>query len=520
MDDRTLVRAGESLVLVGRFPVPYVRLMFVAFVGLAHTIFVTAAIGRQSDQSEPETSAAERPYQIRTWLTVDPASRVGPRQAKDLVDGWLVLVDRFVGLPWEIELIRDPGPTKGLDLNQIQPELIAASVAGADKGWFLRIEPAELNAGFAIEGREYDVLTGELGPLYRQDAPYPSDAARSLFELSQRLFAPVAEIEGSEGKTATITIQGAALPASSPTGRIVEQGSVFRPFRIFLTSEGEIEQIASVPFTYLKVARLNGSEAQAEIVSGLRSPLPRRIAGRYRQVALGVSPANLTTSFQFVAGLGEEAEPVAGYVVTARELDERAPREIGTTNRDGMITLPPMFSDELVILRLLAAGIEPLREVPVLPGETAEVRRIPVVTKPEAVALEFRLLAMQDQLVDLVARRGRLEAALDARSAGGNWDDVEELLEQYRELPSKDSFVDQLESWRQQASQTQREQRVPVLTPTAQAELRETQALIERYLGDEAYNAYSEALRRARSPQGSTTPTQSSGSLEQRLGGN
>lgn len=469
---------------------------------LAVALCLLPGVAASQDRAEGSPPAqAERPYSIRVWVSVVPEARMGPGTARALVDDWLVLTRRFVGPPWQIEFRDGEGPLRGRSPSDLSETLVAPEVEGADKGWFLRVEPAGTGGGYLLVGREFDATTRQLGPLYRQPAPFPRDVPRSLFELTRRVFSPIAEIERND-EGAELLVRGASLPSSDPIGRVVGPGAVFRPYYIFLGPEESVREIRSIPYTYLRVDDVDGATARCEVVSGLRRPLPKQVAGRYRLVALGIKPADVPTRFRFVAGEGDRRHPAAGYVLTARGARDRTVTEVGTTDREGRISLPPRFSDNLVVLRLMAGGVEPLREFPVLPGETPEEREVPVEPRPEAVALEFRLKALQDEVVDLIARRGVLEARLDARAAGQAWDEVKQLLDEYLRLTPRRAFEERLARLTEDAQRAQAELGVPILTRTAQAELTETRALIERYLDDEAYNAYLEAYRQSQDRNG------------------
>ncbi|RUL89504.1 hypothetical protein [Tautonia sociabilis] len=499
MDHRALVRSGRPMMMRTRH-----RLTIAA---LTLVLILSSRTVPAQDAKASTSSMEETPYAIRAWLAVDPQARVGAPTARALAEDWLVLVRRFVGEPWQIELADDEGALRGRSPSELTAEIVAPGLQGADKGWFLRVEPADSGGGYLLVGREFDATTRQLGPLYRQPAPYPRDAARSLFELSRRIFAPVAEIERTDGG-AELLVQGASLPAADPIGRVVEPDSIFRPYYLFLRPDKTVQEIRSIPFTYLRVVEIDGARARCELVSGLRQPLPRQVAGRYRLVALGLKPADVPTRFRFVAGDGDQEHPAAGYVLTARGVGNPVASEVGTTDREGRIALPPHYSDSLVILRLLAGGVEPLREFPVLPGETPEEREVPVEPRPEAVALEFRLKALQDEIVDLVARRGVLEAKLEARANGQAWDEVKQLLDEYQQLPPRRDFEERLDRLEDDAQRTQAELGVPILTRTAQAELAETRALVERYLSDEAYTTFLNIYRESQD-RGSAAPTPS-----------
>ena len=74
--------------------------------------------------------------------------------------------------------------------------------------------------------------------------------------------------------------------------------------------------------------------------------------------------------------------PAAGYTLTARLVPDGQPRELGMTDRAGRIVLKPGFASGLVILRLLAGNVEPIVELPIMPGES--VRRTPDLRRSQA----------------------------------------------------------------------------------------------------------------------------------------
>jgi hypothetical protein len=151
-----------------------------------------------------------------------------------------------------------------------------------------------------------------------------------------------------------------------------------------------------------------------------------------------------------------------------------------------------------VIVRLVAGRAEPLREVPIMPGESDDELTIPVDPKSQAVTLETQLDALRDEIVDLVAVRNRLERKMKAREQGDDWAGVEAVLTEFRKLPPRDGFVKRLERLNEDAQKQEERTRSVVLTKTARAQLTDTKALIERYLDDELYRAYEDAVIRAK----------------------
>jgi hypothetical protein len=149
--------------------------------------------------------------------------------------------------------------------------------------------------------------------------------------------------------------------------------------------------------------------------------------------------------------------------------------------------------------------VEPIREFPIMPGESADERLIPVDPKPLTVALESQLDSLRDQVVDLVALRARLEARMKARLEGEDWKGLEDALNEFSRLTPRDKFAQQLTQLKDDAAHQQAELKTAVLTKTAQAQITELQSMIDRYMEDDAFRAYSEALSKFRSETAAKT---------------
>jgi hypothetical protein len=436
-----------------------------------------------------------RPYKIRAWVSVDPDSRIDARGRDRLIADWRSLVRRFVGAPWVLEVASDEGPLATETLEGLQPASIVPLIAGYDKAWAIRVEPED--NGVAFVGREYDVSTARIGPACRRAAPYPADASRALLGLAIDLFEPSAEIGAKVGGDVLVTVRGAALAPASPVGRVVTTGSVFRPLRVWQRPDGSVLKIEDIRRSFLRVVELNGAVARCNIVSSSQDPLSSRVARKNTLVALGVKRGSVATRYRYF--FASDKTPAAGYILTARTVPDGPPVEVGMTDREGRISIPPGFADGLVIFRLLAANIEPVDEFPAMPGETVDERPVVINPKPAAVALETQLNSLRDDLIDVVATRARIESRLKARAEGEKWDEVEELLDEYRKLTPRDEYAAQLTKMKEDAARQQTETKAPILTRTAQGLITDTQALMDRYLDDEIFKAYAAALASSKS---------------------
>ena len=484
-------------------PRPVVVLVLAVLAGLsqnpAHAekdaAHASAPPSASASASAPVESIDRLAYKIAVSLEFDPETRIDARGQGFVLDAWQSMVDRFVGAPWKLSLIDEKSFRSRLDLDTMEPASFQELEGEFDKVWVIRVR----REGPALVpiGREFDAATRRLGPTCRHLAKITPDLPRALLELARELFRPSAVVGEQSGGGVALTVRGASLRASGPIGQVVEAGTVFRPIRIVTLPGGE-KRILDIPFTYLRVESLDGAVTRCAIDSALRDPLTRRYAQKNELLALGSKPGPHPTRLRFVTT--PDKQPAAGYRLTARTLPDGQAREVGTTDREGRIVLEPGRSEGLLALRLLGGSAEPLVEFPLMPGESDRERVLPPFDpKALTITLETQLDSLRDRVLDLVAIRARLETRLKARFEGEDWDGAEATLKEYARLPSRETFAAQLARLKEDAAQLQVRNKTAVLTKSAQAQVAEVDGLIARYLDDEVFRAYADALTKARS---------------------
>lgn len=453
--------------------------------------------GSRSKAPQPEKPGAlpieQQPYRIKAVVSLDPSTRFDYRRRELLLINWLTFIHRFVGAPWQVEIDQSTASealTLALESLTAEDVLEAHPDLEVEKLWLIRLQAS--GSGFVLTGREFDVTTGRLGSMQRRSTPYARDLVRSLFLFAIDLFSPYAQIGERFGKDVFLSIRGAALPAASPIGQIVRTGAIFQPLRVVPQKEKR-PIVRDITYTFLRVEEPQSTGARCSVVSVYSDPFTKRVVQKTSLAALGIKPGKSPTRLRFLT-LPHRA-PAAGYVLTARRFPEGNPRELGTTDREGRITLEPGISEGLLIIRLLAGSSEPMIEFPLMPGESADERTIPPFNpKPRAVALETQLDSLRDEIIDLVAIRARLEARIKARFDGEDWPGAEEALKEYQSLMPRDLLSQRLNKLKDEATKQQVLTKTPILTKTAQAQISELQNLLDRYLDDEAFKGYSDAL--------------------------
>ncbi len=87
---------------------------------------------------------------------------------------------------------------------------------------------------------------------------------------------------------------------------------------------------------------------------------------------------------------------------------------------------------------------------------------------------------------------------MEARLEGDDLEGLQQALKEYVLLQPRDQYADRLNQMKEQATRQQAESKTPVLSPNLQARFSELQALIDRYLDNEALQTYTESLDRKR----------------------
>ena len=489
------------------------REAFVVALGLCVALLVLNSSRSHAQKPAAAVSASRatevepverRPYRISLHIGFDPIARIDDAKRAALIREWQVLVRRFIGAPWVVTIAEPSSPLCNMEVDALEPDAFV-SVASFDKVWVMRIAAQDTGSGLVFTGREYDSATRRLGPLQLRVVPALSDAPRAMLQFTRDLFNPTAVISGQEGGRALLTVQGAMTAPASPFGAVVEKGTVFQPLRLVSLSDGKV-QIAPIPHTYLQVESMEGPVARCAIISALSDPLTKKMARPNSLAAVGLKPGNSPINLRFVTH--PDQAPAAGYMLTARLVPDGQPRELGITDRSGRIVLKPGFARGLVILRLVAGNVEPMLELPIMPGESEQQRPIAFEPKLATVALETQLDSLRDEVVDLVALRARLESRMKARLEGEDWSGLETELKEFARLTPRDQFAQRLAQLKDDAAHRQAETNKAILTKTAQAQISDLQAMIDRYLDDEAYHAYLEALEKGKAEVAAKTKAQ------------
>jgi hypothetical protein len=378
------------------------------------------------------------PYRLQIVVAIANQPRFAGSFSQVLIDDLLKKADAYVGACWVVEaaladrrlalkMLRDPDALTRDDL----PD-----------GWRLRdkviVVAIDSRGGqFELSFREFDVLTESWQPASRRVVPQQALLAEEAFRGLLAAFAPLAEIESVENKSAQLRWRSGALAPRDSNLVFAPPGTVLKPFLRLTDRQGKTRKIEPVDWTYLVAGAAEAGHGTATIYTGVRSGLGGKRRGRVQQLALAIRGPQRGTRLE-IRSRTDEKRPLAGYEVYAHAPEQKQTTLIGHTGHDGSLSIPPGPTP----LRLLIVknGNELLARLPIVPGLQ------PVVTARLAddaprLAVEAFVMALQERLVDVVVRRHVLLSRLKLRIDERKFDDADRLLEELRRLDGQQQFL-------------------------------------------------------------------------------
>jgi hypothetical protein len=267
-------------------------------------------------------------------------------------------------------------------------------------------------------------------------------------------FAPQARIEKMEDKIVTLKLRAAALARKDSSQPLILSGTVFRPVLVKGDARGAIVAglVEPIGWTYLipTDTKISSSPFTTRIETGLSGAVIPEYHPTRLRLALGVSPSQDSTKVKLVAE--GTAAPLEGYEVAAQEPEVAGKAEailsLGRSGPDGIVVVPPSL--KAVRTLLIRHGDEVLARLPLVPGLAEEIT-ISLADDQPRLAIESALSRIQDELVDLVARREVLASRIKAANAAGNTAAVDKLKGQLSKLPSVDLLLAELGKQQQPA---------------------------------------------------------------------
>ncbi len=406
--------------------------------GLAAWLLVAAPPGGQQALRAADLVWDYSPYRIRLWLGLEDSAPLTPALRAELLEGLQLRAETVVGAPWDLTV--EPGPPPvGFQIARRLETLSAESLPeldpAIDKVLLLAVRTGP--QGYQLVARDYDHRCRTMSQPVSATTACRGDLVNESLRVVLRAFAPLAQVDSVEGRTAQLRLRGGRLPLRDPSVNLAGETGLFQPIVRTNARDGTLERIRPVEWTVLEVTGAEGAELTTKIHSGVRGALGDRRRGRIERLALGVPPVEGSTRLKLEAP-GEPPQPMAGYTVLGYTSDSRTTEPVGTTDLRGEIEIRPSVS--YLRLLLIMNGSQPLAKLPIVPGLVAQLTAT-VPDDQRRLEVEGFVAGLQESMVDLVVRREVLVALAQKQIEAGNVEGAQKLIDQLRELPTRQQFA-------------------------------------------------------------------------------
>lgn len=292
---------------------------------------------------------------------------------------------------------------------------------------------------YLARGRELDLRTRILGPTTERRCGTLPGIPLACWDLVTASFVPLAKIETIVKNEITARVRAGGLITDPGSLALIQPGEALRPIIRRNERTGELAKngIQPVAWTILSVQSREDSLLNCTVASGYRTPIPTRASARMERLAVVARPRLPATSV-VLQSRGKDPHPLTGYEVYVKGVDDKPTELLGVTDWRGSIDIPR--GDVPVRTLYVKNGNQLLARLPLVPGDEREA----VATTIEddyRLQTEGFLIALQGRVTDLVARREILAARIRKRIAEGKFDEAESLLENYRQLESRDDLI-------------------------------------------------------------------------------
>lgn len=452
-------------------------------------------------------------YHVRVLISFSNDAMLTPRLRAEVIRRIRSHSSLFVGDAWQLDL-QDVSGVLGLSSREsiaaATTELIEGYAAGQDKVFLFGIR--SVGDQFVLGAREFDVFFGRWSPLFAGTAREPTQIARELVVLAGRMFAPLCRLETGDAKRVTLLIKGGRLPTLNPDAidrqarykpsfQFVPNGTLVRPMQPVL-NENRTEVLGMAPkgWTFYVVESRDREFATCKIDSALKNTLPPIAEDPNDPQLMVARTAGGFTTLRLVDTENRAALPAMDIELVESVGGASIP--LGTTDSDGRILIPQNRTGYPLVWVYVRHGRDTMAKLPVMPGAGEEPE---LALNPDAVRLDIegRVMAMQAQIVDQVARRailagirskvtqvmegGMIRKAIDKK----DWKQAASLITQLKASPTADAMTDRLEAAREYARSQRAEEK---WTGKIKRLFGETEDIIREYFNPDEFGEIVEEL--------------------------
>lgn len=319
-----------------------------------------------------------------------------------------------------------------------------------DKIFFVFSEqPSSLASGHKIRVRQFDLITRYSG---REKEYSVDDQAKVVDFLIQAFFEqffPIARLEHSSNHTASLRIRGEHLFRfnnflKAESGPIPAEGDVLLPFVRSLDSAGNPIDVSRIDWTILVAETVDPQTGllQCRIESGQRDPLGRRRRGRTEIYAISVPTPVQPTLIRLQARSDGPSNFLPRCDVFETVPGKDKPILIGQSDLNGLFLLNAESTRSFRVCQF-RSGRALIAQFPVVRGLDEELL-VPVSDDPIRLEAEAAIIRIQEEVIDIKARRSILEKRLEKAQKDDKGDTdkaVREIRAELSQLKDDERFL-------------------------------------------------------------------------------
>ncbi|MEN6459076.1 MAG: hypothetical protein ABFC63_09105 [Thermoguttaceae bacterium] len=455
--------------------------------------------------ASPSTAADQTvwpltPYQVQVFVAVERQPPLAPRLEASLCDALSARIDAVLGAAFNAEVAPAP-PALFRDmvrgLSSLQADDVPAPASSVDK--ILLVAVTTIPGGMAVTARDFDVRTRVLGMAVSRPVWQVGALGETAFSALLAAFAPIARIERLEkDNTAVLRPKAIGLPLGDRTLALLRDGDVLQPITRTNDRLGNFRKATVAPWSFVVVEKVGAEEVRGRVYSGMRAAMSAKGRGRIESLALRVVPPGGSTTL-VLKSRTEPKIPLGGYDIYTVPPGGKTPVLLGVTDRQGRLAV----SSDASVLRVLMAksGKDLLAKLPMVPGlEPRLTAEVP--NHDRRLEAEGFLFGLQEELVDLFARRKILMARIEMRMQEGQFDQAAELMDELNRLPRALQFTMRIAQ--QQDRLVSPDKRIQKKIDKL---LEDTRQQVEKCLGSDEIEALDRQVRAGRcDPQPEATP--------------
>lgn len=437
-----------------------------------------------------------QPYQVRISVAFGESPDLEPRLRESVLKELPVAADRLLGEMWSVTTEENPWllPASAEHLADLTPESLPSSWLSNSYDKTLLITVEQSGGEYLLSGREWDHVGRFLGRPLSRRLMQRRELPGAVFELAHELYRPLLSIDRITDGVAAVTVKAGALTPADPTCAQLKTGQFWQPFLRYRNPQGEVEKWQAVPWTMLQVQDVSEASAAhglAQVVSGLRSPLPSRRRPRIDVFARALEPVTAETELRLVSRQNT-ARALIGVVVDAKAKPD-APGVRYLTDRHGAVHIPAQPAEPLLWL-YVRSGDKTLARLPLVPGlEPQLTAELP--DDSIRLRVEGELSILESNLTDTVAQRAVLMARIRKLVQFNDWKSTVELRKALRLLPATDFYLKELNAIRIPALKAAQAAKDKAAAAYIERVCGETSKTIQKYLDTDKLRAFEDELK-------------------------